>query len=220
MTSPARRPFRLAHRGHVQCHGILLASRSGFGWGRMAPYYRNGCKLYRLSDGQWALLYASPEITDLSRLDGAALVQYGECFSTLPLSPKDVHQAEFSGQQIVDAVGGRLRHRRISDRDCVEVGDWFTVEDWAFEVAESLTLTVEPTAAINLVAANRREALDHSIGEPPPEAAMFDGTGSPTKTGRGWLSLREMLGFLGRAIQSGIRLLVRSLATRGDGRWR
>lgn len=213
MTVTDRRPFRLAHRGHVECQGVLFGSCSDTDWNRIAPYYRHGCQIYRVGACELALLYSTPMSAEVARLDGAALVRYGNSFGALPLAPQDLDKVDLPGLEIVDAIGGWLRRRRFSDKDRIEPCDWFALDDWPFEVAGPLTSTDEPTTSIGILASNRREALEHSIGEPPPEAAMFDAVGDASRGEWGRSSIRVAPGVFARAVRLGLRLLARALWT-------
>lgn len=181
MTERPLKPFWLVHRGHVACHGVLFEAEQRLNLRRLAHYYRAGSKHFRLGDGSVVVLFAQPELSEVALVQGAVLVRYGECYSALPLTARDIEALAVIGPLLVDATGGLLRQRPLEERCRIDPGDWYDLGEFGFELATPLIAPTSPDLAISAPPSNHRDALEHAIGERPPEADLFDPAGASAR---------------------------------------
>jgi len=205
------KPWQLVHRGHVRCHGVLLDRVQGAEWNHLQAFWKPNCSVYALDPGERLVLYQSETLVDCGAVDAAVLVKEGHLFSTLPLTKKAVERLPTSGRGVVDGAGGLLRYRPFTDAQRTDGTHWFALQDFEFVVAEPLVSPLGLGSIIPVVVRDGREALEHGIGEPPQEAAIFESSNATgTATGKPGAAPR-LTALLWRVIQRSSRLLWRLL---------
>jgi hypothetical protein len=165
------------------------------------------------------MLFPQAQRLDVRCVDGAALVRYGECYSAVPLSAREVEGLPSFGPILVDAVGGYLRQRRLDERDRVDPCAFYNLEEYVFERASAFSAPSVPEAAIQATVSHHRDAIEHAIGDPPAEVALFGlGTQLPaTELGRR-TGFDLPLAFVGavRRLLEVLKLWIRAFASRAS----